>query len=748
MQLNETTVFTEKCFNGEPASCSYACPFHLDIRSFLDKVKRGKWNAAYKEYRNAAVFPTIVAELCPEPCMHHCQRVQTGDEPIAMQAIEQALLKYAKAKKAESYQIPPKAGRIAVVGAGPTGLSCALNLANKKYQVTVFDKNSSWGGHLREHPKFSLFDEDITLQFAAVSVEFRFGTDVKSLDELADFNAIYVATGRGGTDFGLLPTWEKDLLTTAVPGVFMGGALCSMPLMESIAAGRAVSRTIEGYIQTGRAEHTHGDSLYDKAKCERYIAHPDALPSPLVQPASPDEGYSQKEAEAEASRCLSCDCDACMASCELLSHYRKKPHRMAVEAFSDANSVPPIGTRSMVRETYSCNNCGHCKSICPVDVDIGSLLQFARADSYASGSQITALHYYWLREMEFNIGEGAFSSAPPGRDSSSLAFFPGCQLGAYSPEHVLRSYEILSSEHDAGLILSCCGAPAYWAGDMKRFNEHADALRAEWDNMGRPELVFACSTCRQMFEKMLPEIKGVSLYSLLKSSPSISPVSPFPEVSIFDPCAARTDNEARLAVRDIVMSAGAAVSELSETGKCCGYGGNIKVANPSLYDTITEKRAGLSALPYVVYCANCREVFASRGKDCAHVLDVAFSLRPEPVATIEQKRRNTLMIKTKLMKDKWGKDFIPSSNPWDGISLNIPAELQKSLDQRLISESDIKETIWRSNSGGEKFTDNSGVVLCYMVTDVLTYWVEYKMLGDTYEISDAYTHRMKFRVEA
>jgi len=106
------------------------------------------------------------------------------------------------------------------------------------------------------------------------------------------------------------------------------------------------------------------------------------------------------------------------------------------------------------------------------------------------------------------------------------------------------------------------------------------------------------------------------------------------------------------------------------------------------------------------------------------------------------------MIKTKLMKDKWGKDFIPSSNPWDGISLNIPAELQKSLDQRLISESDIKETIWRSNSGGEKFTDNSGVVLCYMVTDVLTYWVEYKMLGDTYEISDAYTHRMKFRVEA
>ena len=63
-----------KCFNGEPASCSYACPFHLDIRSFLEKAGKGRWMPAYKELRNAVVFPVLVSVLCDEPCRDRCQR--------------------------------------------------------------------------------------------------------------------------------------------------------------------------------------------------------------------------------------------------------------------------------------------------------------------------------------------------------------------------------------------------------------------------------------------------------------------------------------------------------------------------------------------------------------------------------------------------------------------------------------------------------------------------------------------------
>ena len=56
MKMEQFTSYTSKCFNGEPASCSFACPFHLDIRSFLEKAEKGRWNAAHKELANAVVF--------------------------------------------------------------------------------------------------------------------------------------------------------------------------------------------------------------------------------------------------------------------------------------------------------------------------------------------------------------------------------------------------------------------------------------------------------------------------------------------------------------------------------------------------------------------------------------------------------------------------------------------------------------------------------------------------------------------
>jgi NADPH-dependent glutamate synthase beta subunit-like oxidoreductase len=91
MKLEDATAYTKQCFNGEPATCSCACPFHLDIRSFLDKAGKGRWAAAYKELRNAVVFPGIVSALCPQPCRDHCQRTTVlGDEALALRDLETA----------------------------------------------------------------------------------------------------------------------------------------------------------------------------------------------------------------------------------------------------------------------------------------------------------------------------------------------------------------------------------------------------------------------------------------------------------------------------------------------------------------------------------------------------------------------------------------------------------------------------------------------------------------------------------
>ena len=745
MKMEDATGYVAQCFNGEPASCSFACPFSLDIRAFLEKVAKGRWTPAYKQLRNAVIFPSVVSALCPQPCREHCQRSQTGDAPLSLSDLEEACINYVKNRKAELFVIPPKTQKIAVVGAGPAGLACALSLAQKKYIVTVFDKAPAWGGSLREHPLFSTFDEDFRLQFAGVETEFLFNTEVKSLDALSGYDAVYVATGKSGDDFGLLPGWNMSLLTTCVPNVFLGGELTGVPLMEAIAQGGAASKIIESFLLAGKASAA---PTPDRKNCERYLRHDGAEKKPLIEKSN-GESYTEEEARAEAARCLQCDCDYCEASCEMLKWYRKKPHKLGMEVYTDAIANSLVSTRTLTREAYSCNICGKCKSVCPVDVDIGALMQFSRADRVSQDKQVPAIHDYWLRDMDFNTTEGAFASPPRGQGTCDIAFFPGCKLGAQKPAHVLKTQEYLESKHSAGIMLNCCGVPAYWAGEAERLDTHLEEIRETWARLGRPKLVFACATCEKMFRMFLPEIEQVSLYALMAEDASLLPSRPFPEATVFDPCAARDDREMEESVRTLVTRSGAALEELREPNRCCGFGGHMRLANTELYDQITAHRAEAGDKPYIVYCANCGEVFKLRDKPCAHVLDTVFSLDENtPVPSLQEKRENTLEVKKTIMKKLTGIDFEPEKPEWGALELTISDSLLEEMDRKLMLADDLKETIWRAEKAGDFFVSEDGVRQCGMTGPALTTWARYRPLGPgKYEILDAWTHRMRFSRE-
>lgn len=741
MLLEEATAYTKDCFTGEPAPCSNACPFHMDVRSFLDKVSRQKWNSAYKAYRNAVVFPVIVSSICPQPCREKCQRPKLGDESLAMRDIEAACVLYSKNKKADFYAIPPKDKRVAVVGAGVAGLACAFDLSNKKYSVTVFDKNPGWGGHLRKHTLFDSFDEDIRSQFDTVNTEFRFDTEITSLDQLDEYDAVYIATGTGGSDFGLASGWDSVLETTKINGVFMGGEVCGRSETESIAISMRTARIIEGYVQTGRAELGHGEFN----GCDHELDFSGTLSAPAVKMESP-EGYSKDEAAREASRCMMCDCNKCYRECELLEQTSKRPGKMAVEVYSDANANPPIATHELTRVTYSCNDCGHCKRVCPESVDIGALLRFSRESRFGTKNEPKALHWFWLREMDFAVNEASFSGIPDGKEKCSYAFFPGCQLGASNPDHVLNSYSFLRKNYDAGIILGCCGAPAYWAGDVESREKNHGKIKEIWSAMGEPTLVFACATCESIFSRLMPEIPRVTLYELMRDKGLTVDAGIFKEAAVFDPCAAEENTAAKTAVRELCSSGGMVLSEHRDKGRCCGYGGQMKTANRKLFEKIAGNRITASDLPYVVWCANCREVYASRGKDCAHVLDLIFGTVPGDVPSFEEKRKNSLRVKDEIMKQITGSGYTVQEKPWDSIAVEASAELQKIMDERLITMSDVRETIWNGEQNKEYFRDpDGGSVLTRMVTPILTYWVEYKFDGGVYHLIDAYTHRMHFR---
>ena len=731
MQLEDFNQYTRNCFNGEPASCSCACPFGLDIRAFAEKCANGRWNAAWKALRTAAVFPSLVAALCPAPCREHCQRAQLGGA-IDLPGLEAAAIRFAKSKKADSFNIPPKDKRVAVVGAGPAGLSAALQLALKKYIVTVFEREETWGGSLRTHPRFPEFDEEFRFQFTAVKpgfLEFVYGREILDPEELADYDAVYLATGRDGA------VWADDRF-------YPGGEAAGRSLIEGVAMGPQAAKAIESFIMTGRREEIQ-DPRHENP-CERYLPHPG------IEAEPPRDPETEEGAQAEAARCLQCDCSACLDGCEMLKKYRKKPHGIARETYADSAAAPPIATQSIVRQTYSCTNCGLCKEVCPEHADLGAVFMLSRTDRFRRNTGPRAFHDFWLKELDLASGEASVCLPPPGKQTCAYAFFPGCRLGMDAPEQVKEAYRFLREMKpgEVGLMLGCCGVPALWAGDLDRLEAVKTKLRQEWESLGKPTLVFACATCERTFADALPEIPQVSLYALMAEAGLKPTGTPFSQAAVFDPCAARAFGEMKSAVRELARRTGAELEEIEGPGRCCGYGGHIRIPNPEMYREIGENSAALSDKPYFVYCANCLEVFRERGKSAAHILDLYFPGGQERTPTILEKHENALRLKQSLMKEIWNMDFAPERQPWDGLRLTLEEGLAEKLERCFISLRDIQETIWTAETGGDKLVSEEGWSLASLVKPVVTYWVQYKPTpgggAEDYTVCTAYSHRMKW----
>ena len=731
MQLEDFSKYTSRCFNGEPASCSCACPFGLDVRSFAEKCAGGRWNAAWKTFRTAAVFPGVVAALCPAPCRAHCQRADLGGA-IDLPGLEAAAIRFAKTKKAEGFNIPPKENTAAVVGAGPGGLSAALQLALKKYHVTVFEREEGWGGSLRQHPRFPEFDEDFRFAFSAVKpgfLEFVYGREIKAPEELEGFQAVYVATGKDGV------TWEGDRF-------FLGGEAAGKSLIEAIAMGPEAAKAMEAFLMTGRRGEIQDPRHEDP--CQRYLPHPGVEAAPAV------ETETEEGALAEAARCLQCDCSACMDGCEMLKKYRKKPHGISRETFADSSAAPPIATQSIVRQTYSCTNCGLCKEVCPEHADLGAVFMLSRSDRFRRSTGPKAFHDYWLRELDLASGEASLCLPPPGKSTCAYAFFPGCRLGMDAPEQVKAAYRFLSEAKpgDVGLMLGCCGVPALWAGDLDRLEAVKAKLRQDWESLGKPTLVFACATCERTFAEQLPEIPQISLYALMEEAGLRPRREAFPEAAVFDPCAARSFSGMKSAVRELARRAGASLTEIEGPGRCCGFGGHIRIPNPDMYREIGENAAALSDKPYVAYCANCLEVFREQGKEAVHILDLYFPGYPEKTPDILAKHENALKLKQSLMKEVWSMDFAPERQPWDGLRLTLAEGLGEKLEAGFISLEEVKEVIWTAESTGDKLVSDDGWYLASLVKSVVTYWVQYRPDpeggAEDFRVATAYSHRIKW----
>ena len=92
-----------------------------------------------------------------------------------------------------------------------------------------------------------------------------------------------------------------------------------------------------------------------------------------------------------------------------------------------------------------------------------------------------------------------------------------------------------------------------------------------------------------------------------------------------------------------------------------------------------------------------------------------------------------------------GENFTPAEKAWDCVKLVISGEVRREMELNLITDDDLKECIWLSVENDDRFVDDGGVYTASMVKRVITYWADYRELGDNaFEVVSAYCHRMKF----
>ena len=188
----------KNCYDSGTAPCKTACPAHIAVQGYIKMAAEGRYLDALKLIKQDNPFPAVCGSICNRRCEDACTR-GTIDSPVAIDEIKRFIAE--QELKAETRYVPARrtyrastedyAEHIAVIGAGPAGMSCAYYLANMGYPVTVFEKNPVPGGMLTLGiPNFRLEKDVVNAEIEVLremGVEFKCGVEVGkdvTLDEL------------------------------------------------------------------------------------------------------------------------------------------------------------------------------------------------------------------------------------------------------------------------------------------------------------------------------------------------------------------------------------------------------------------------------------------------------------------------------------------------------------------------------------------------------------------------------------
>jgi NADH-quinone oxidoreductase subunit F len=244
------------------SACQHICPLGQDVSCYIGLIAQGKFEEAVKVVRKENPLPSICGRVCDTPCEEKCKAGEGGDA-IAIRALKRFLADY-EMKHGVTIEEKPKSQReerVAVIGSGPGGLTCAYYLALEGYKVTIFESQPLPGGMLAVGiPEFRLPREALNFEIEKImklGVEIRtntrIGKDIRLSELKEEYQAIFIAAG------------AHKGLKMRIPGEEAEGVLDAVEFLRDFNLGREVKVGDKVIIVGG------GNSAIDAARAVKRL---------------------------------------------------------------------------------------------------------------------------------------------------------------------------------------------------------------------------------------------------------------------------------------------------------------------------------------------------------------------------------------------------------------------------------------------------------------------------------------------
>jgi ferredoxin len=388
--------------------CQLGCPAQMDIPTMLRQIVASQWREAIATVKRDIALPAVLGRICPAPCEKVCRRGDL-DGAVAICLLKR-LVADVDLASTEPYSPeckPATDKRVAIVGAGPSGLAAAYYLRQFGHACEVFDENPTPGGRLlTETTESELPREVLAAEVAAIE---RLGALIHSRTRIAAdglpglrerFDAVLLACGASGREQAVgweLPVSQRGIVAathtyeTGLPGLFAAGSafrgrtLAVRSAADGKEAAVAIDQFFRGVAVTGpvaplnvKIGRMHSDELARFAAasmpllrrnavdvpppsataCRQAVAHKNELGTHQ----SKSGGLTREQGSEQAARCLHCDCRGA-STCKLRSYaakYRAHPHRFKTDrrAYQQESRHAEV-----LYEPGKCIDCGLCIQI-------------------------------------------------------------------------------------------------------------------------------------------------------------------------------------------------------------------------------------------------------------------------------------------------------------------------------------------------------------------------------------------------